>query len=117
MRQIAYKTANHSKSVVKGTLPDDYITEFTFVDMHPENSLNDEWKIINEDEFQKLVLISNSEEKVKEHHIKLNKQYNDEFNVMIVENERKQVEKDLEKAAYEVEFEEFIAWKKSKKDK
>ena len=117
MRKIAYKTANHPKSAVKGSLPDNYITEFTYLDLNPDIDQN-EWTVVNEDEFNNLLSISNTEEEVRKHDDKISKEQLDEFNLMVAEQEAKraaeQAAKDLEKAAYEAEFEEFIAWKKSK---
>lgn len=64
MRTIAYKQANHIKSRIKDSLPDDFITEWTYVDVQPQDSLKKEdgWQFLNEDEFTKLKDESNTDD-------------------------------------------------------
>ena len=111
MRKIAYKTANHTKSLVKNSLPDDYITEWIYTDQSTVPlSADDDWKFIDEDKFYQLKQQSNSEEKIKLHNMKMDLKNKEELNKTIEQFEKDKEEREL----YRSEFEEFLAWKKSK---
>lgn len=56
MRTIAFKQANHANSRVADSLPADWITEFTYVDLHADGFLKTEdgWQFLPENEFEQL---------------------------------------------------------------
>lgn len=111
MRTIAYKIANHSKSSVKDALPDDFITEWIYTDQSTVPlSTDDGWKFIDEDKFYQLKQQSNSEEKIKLHNMKMDSKNKEEFNKIVEQANKDKEEREL----YRSEFEEFLAWKKSK---
>ncbi len=70
MKIIAYKIANNIKSKVTEGLPPTWITEYTNVDDHPEDSLleSDGWQFMLEDEFNILFVESNSDAVYKEYY-------------------------------------------------
>lgn len=66
MRTIAYKTANCINSRVIDSLPNNWITEYTFTDLQAENALleSDGWNFLPEDEFNILLSSTNTQEKM-----------------------------------------------------
>lgn len=64
MRMVAYKTKDCPGSLVKDSLPDNWITEWTYTDLQPEGSLKveDGWNFLNETEFNALLEYTNTEE-------------------------------------------------------
>lgn len=61
MRIIAFKQVKNTK--IKGHLPDDFIIEWTYADLH-ENLSPDEWEVMLEDEFMDLLSQKNNEQTV-----------------------------------------------------
>mgnify|MGYP003409940045 CR=1 FL=1 len=89
--------------------------EYTFVDLQPEGLLKSEdgWIIVNEDEFNLLLLTNNSEQILSEFREK------EELNARVRKQEeldylrQKQQESLEQKTNLQKEFEEFLAWKAS----
>ncbi len=111
MRTVAYKISNNIKSIVTDSLPSNWITEYTFVDLHQEGILNSEdgWLFISEDEFNNLLDKTNNDNRMNEFIELQNKIRNDNFELMKI----KLAEMQAKKAEEDAEFEAFKAWKAS----
>jgi len=112
MRQIAFKLAKDCH-LVKDSLPDNYVVEWTYVDLHP-NGLEGEWQFANESQFQAIMQVNNTDQKLKEHKDKMDA---DKVAKDLEDLQKWEVEKaarDAEKEANAALFEEFIKWKKDK---
>ena len=111
MRIIAFKIANCVTSRVIDSLPENWITEYTFVDLQLENSLleSEGWQFLPEDEFNILLTDSNSNEKLEEYKTK-----NREQQLVALEAWKiKSAELEATKAAETAELEAFKIWKAS----
>ena len=119
MKYIAYKIADHINSKVKKELPSNYITEWialTEAELDNRAQMAEEgWQFMFENKFKKLLEESNTEENLITH-----KADNDQINKTLMAATQaafnaQQTELEIAKAAKMAEFEEFLAWKTSRK--
>lgn len=79
MRKIAFKTASHVQSkLLRDSLPEDFITEWTHVDSQPEGSLKEEdgWQFMDEDKFLAMKDKVNHNDRLLEHKAKRDAEMN-----------------------------------------
>lgn len=67
MKFVAYKRADNPHSKVKGNLPDDFITEWMYVDPNNKPPASDGWQTLQEDQFQTLLASSNTQASLDAH--------------------------------------------------
>lgn len=67
MKFVAYKRADNPYSKVKGTLPDDFITEWMYVDPNDKPPTSEGWIVLQEDQFQTLLASSNTQASLDAH--------------------------------------------------
>lgn len=101
MRTIAFKYASESEKILG--LPDDYIVEWTYTDLQPQEVLETYSNTLPEDQFKILLAEKNNEDKLKIFHQQKYEKENAAF--------KEKLEK---KIVAKKEYEEFLAWKKVK---
>jgi hypothetical protein len=113
MRTIAYKLAENS--VVKVSLPSNFITEWTYTDIQPEGTLNveDGWLFLPEEEFNLLFSQSNSEEVLNAYRQQEEVRARLEAEEALAYIREQQEQIDLQNQQLQQEFEEFLLWKNS----
>lgn len=108
MRIVKYRQTHHDGSIVKNSLPIGWITEYTFADLQPENSLED-WLELPEDQFNELLKVTNTQE--------LMDQFIDSENQKRLEYLKIEKEfihaQEMKIAEENKEFELFKQWKRS----
>jgi hypothetical protein len=109
MRIIAYKTAGNINSRIKGSLPDSYITEWTYTDIQPQE-LNEEdgWQFIDEDQFQILLQTTNDNDQLN-----LWKQEQNRIRQELKDSQLNDLTNQQEQIDLINEFEQFKLWKAS----
>lgn len=110
MRIVKYRQTHHDGSMVKNSLPVGWITEYTFADLQPENSLED-WLELPEDQFNELLNVTNTQE-FMDQFIDSERVKNIQNHLVFKEELRSYVQKkEQEKSDLEKEFELFKQWR------
>lgn len=55
MKMIAYKRADNPNSKVRDALPEDFITEWRYLEPGEQPDANEGWRTLPEDQFQQLI--------------------------------------------------------------
>jgi len=111
MRTVAYKLAKDCP-LVKDSLPDTYIVEWTYTDLHPQGLNESEWQFANEAQFQAMMQINNTNQVLTVW--KANKDAAEKV-ILKAQHEAmvaSKAQEEANKAANEALFQQFLQWKK-----
>ncbi len=107
MRKIAYKIAD--KTAVSDSLPNGWVTEYTYLDLQKDNSIGEDYIIVDEDQFAIILAESNSDSRMQSFKDAETEKQIAKIAAFTAEAESKRAEQE----SLNAEFEAFKAWKTS----